>query len=301
MLCYKTLKTRWGSQWMRVIESPSRDIVSLLYHTGVLVLFLANAMQSFLASLSTPHGRIAVLAVNGCVCAVLLLEFAVRCAFAGTFYYRAKSTGGRLRYLFGTAVNVVDMVLLACVIWLLVSVQEAAAGHASVLARVVPIMCLVHFERYIGSVSLMLGVIKDSLRELRAAFFLVGMLVVVVAVGGFLAERSAQPIDFGSLATSLYWSVITVSTIGYGDLSPESGGGRAIASVGALFGLLLIGIPGGLVATRFALYAERTSGEEAVLLRRRILTVRNLQAYWRLNGMGSMLLSECVYVVSTHE
>ena len=68
----------------------------------------------------------------------------------------------------------------------------------------------------------------------------------------YLVEVSVQPEQFGSIPRRLWWSVITVTTVGYGDVSPETAAGKIVAAIMALFGITVIAIPIGIVSSGFA-------------------------------------------------
>jgi voltage-gated potassium channel len=67
-----------------------------------------------------------------------------------------------------------------------------------------------------------------------------------------IAEHLAQPDKFGSIPASMWWAVVTITTVGYGDVVPITVAGKLIASVAALMGFLLLALPVGIVATAFA-------------------------------------------------
>ena len=64
----------------------------------------------------------------------------------------------------------------------------------------------------------------------------------------WLAEREAQPEVFGSIPAALWWSVVTLTTIGYGDAYPITVVGRAVTAVVAVAGLGMVAVPTGLIA-----------------------------------------------------
>jgi voltage-gated potassium channel len=82
------------------------------------------------------------------------------------------------------------------------------------------------------------------------AIFLIVLLLAAVAL--YVLERAAQPEQFGSLPLSLWWSVTTLTTTGYGDAVPESFLGRVIAGMVMICGLGVFGLLTGILATGFA-------------------------------------------------
>jgi voltage-gated potassium channel len=87
-------------------------------------------------------------------------------------------------------------------------------------------------------------------------FILCGLALVSAAVM-YVAEHEAQPEKLGSIPDALYWAVITLTTVGYGDVSPVTPLGKAIAGVTALFGIVMLALPVGIIATSFAQTIQR--------------------------------------------
>ena len=67
----------------------------------------------------------------------------------------------------------------------------------------------------------------------------------------YLAEGGVQKDSFGSISRCLWWSLITVTTIGYGDVYPVTPAGKLVASITALLGIAVIAIPIGIISSGF--------------------------------------------------
>lgn len=113
-----------------------------------------------------------------------------------------------------------------------------------------------------------------AIQRLRRAFVIVkeelvlfgaGSLVLLylASVGIYYFEREAQPEKFGSILHSLWWSVSTLTTVGYGDVYPVTTGGKVFTFFLMLTGMGVIAVPTGLVASALSqAKAEERSGEE---------------------------------------
>lgn len=76
----------------------------------------------------------------------------------------------------------------------------------------------------------------------------------------YVVEGSVQTEQFGSILRCLWWSVVTITTVGYGDVSPETAAGKIVAAMTALFGIAVIAIPIGIISSGFrdSLSLEKT-------------------------------------------
>jgi hypothetical protein len=77
------------------------------------------------------------------------------------------------------------------------------------------------------------------------------LLVILTASLGFELEHNGQPKVFDSIPTSMYWAVITLSSVGYGDMVPLTSLGRAMTAIISLIGIGIFAIPAGLMASAF--------------------------------------------------
>ena len=112
-----------------------------------------------------------------------------------------------------------------------------------------------------------IGVLTDVLRsrreELIVMLMLLAMLLVLSSAMIYYAEHEAQPDAFGSMPAALWWSVITLTTIGYGDVYPVTAAGRVIGGLIAVAGIGIVALPTAIVATGFAEEIRKRKGKSA--------------------------------------
>ncbi len=113
------------------------------------------------------------------------------------------------------------------------------------------LMRLFKLARYSGSMSSLVGVVRRELPIITTSCFCMMLLVVLVASLGYLFEHDAQPEKFENIPTTIYWAVITLASVGYGDLSPITPFGRAMTSVMALMGIGIFAIPASILSSAF--------------------------------------------------
>jgi len=95
-------------------------------------------------------------------------------------------------------------------------------------------------------------VIKREWPMISSAGFIMILLVVLTASLGYLFEHEAQADKYDNIPTSIYWAVITLASVGYGDIAPVTPVGRAMTSVMAIVGIGIFAIPAALLASAFS-------------------------------------------------
>lgn len=117
--------------------------------------------------------------------------------------------------------------------------------------RVFRLLRMLKLTRYTSATNTLLKVIGREWQIILASVFVMLLLVVLTASLGYLFEHDAQPDKFENIPQSIYWAVVTLASVGYGDISPVTPMGRALTVVLALVGIGIFAIPAGLLASAF--------------------------------------------------
>ena len=133
--------------------------------------------------------------------------------------------------------------------------------------RIFRLARLLKLTRGSDATGTLFKVIKREWPVMSAAAFVMILLIVLTASLGYLVEHAAQPEKFENIPTAIYWAVITLASVGYGDISPITPIGRAITVVMSLVGIGIFAIPAGLLASAFSdqLYKEREALKASIL------------------------------------
>ncbi len=154
---------------------------------------------------------------------------------------------GRLRFMI-SPYALID--LLAIVpFYLPVVIGEHGAAR---MLRVFRLFRLLKVTRYSRSTSLITDVFRRKSRELAITALVMSIWLVFVSTLMYYVERGAQPEVFSSIPASIYWGIITLTTVGYGDVVPVTSAGRALGSLIALLGIAIFALPAGIFASGFA-------------------------------------------------
>ena len=134
------------------------------------------------------------------------------------------------------------------------------------LLKVLRLLRILKLTRYFAPLKMLGDAIKAEARALTAALFVLGILILIAASLMYWAERSVQPDSFGSIPQAMWWSVVTLTTVGYGDVTPVSLPGRVLGVLIMVLGIGVVALPAGMLASRFSaeLQKRRDRLEQAV-------------------------------------
>ena len=118
--------------------------------------------------------------------------------------------------------------------------------------RVFRLTRLLKLTRGNDATATLVKVVSREWPVIAAAAFIMILLVVLTASLGYLFEYESQPDKFENIPTSIYWAVITLASVGYGDISPVTVPGRAMTIVLAFIGIGIFAIPAALLSSAFS-------------------------------------------------
>ncbi|WP_424970166.1 potassium channel family protein [Dinoroseobacter sp. S76] len=135
------------------------------------------------------------------------------------------------------------------------------------ILRAFRLLRLLKLTRYSPALGMLLAVFEEEAGAFFAGFFILMVMLVLAASGAWLVEHQAQPETFGSIPAAMWWAVATLTTVGYGDVTPVTVAGKVFGAVITVLGIGMAALPAGILA----------SGLNEQLHRRR----SNMQAQFR--------------------
>jgi len=129
------------------------------------------------------------------------------------------------------------------------------AGSNTVVFRLLRIFRLIRvlkFGRYHASMGILVRVLKLRKAELIVSLVMVLALVTIASTFMYAVEHDAQPKAFASIPASMWWGIVTMTTVGYGDVFPITAAGKFVAGISVLLGVGLFALPAGILASGFA-------------------------------------------------
>lgn len=172
---------------------------------------------------------------------------------------RAHPVRGRVRYMF-TWYAIIDLLAIAPFY------LSMFIGADLRILRALRLLRIFKLTRYSSAMTLLLMVFREESRTIGAAMFVSMLLMFVGATLAYIFEHKVQPEHFSSIPAAMYWAVITMTTVGYGDIVPMTPYGKLIGALIGVVGLGMVALPAGILASGFnnALHRRRTMLEERV-------------------------------------
>ena len=130
------------------------------------------------------------------------------------------------------------------------------------IIRLFRILSLLKINRYSHALEDLGNVIKRKSLQLLSSIFIVGVLIIFSALLMYHIENDAQPESFNNAYSSLWWTIATLTTVGYGDIYPVTVLGKLLGIFISLLGIALIAIPTGIISAGFM---ERSREEKSKL------------------------------------
>ena len=229
-------------------HSDGADGVSLALNRfliALIVVTLAATVIESVPNLATTYA-LPLSAIEWAATLVFSLEYAARLWSAaehpvlmrGAFF-------GRLRFV----LSFPGLVDLAAILPFWLSVFIASDFRILLVLRLVRFFKL---TRYSPAMRSLLDALYSERRALGGCFVILFGTALIAAALMHLAERTAQPERFGTIPDALWWAIVTLGTIGYGDVVPVTPLGRILAGFTICAGLLMMALPVGIFATAFA-------------------------------------------------
>ena len=128
--------------------------------------------------------------------------------------------------------------------------------------RVLRIFRVLKLAKYIGEANTLLRAMRSSARKI--AVFVFGVLILVLILGSLMYLIEGAEHGFTSIPKSVYWAIVTLTTVGYGDISPQTPMGQFFASVIMIIGYGIIAVPTAIVTAEMTNPRLADSGSDPV-------------------------------------
>lgn len=232
----ETSKTSWKHRLHEIIyeaDTPAGKLFDVVLLIAILASILFVMLES-VESIQKKHGDLLNIA-----------EWVITILFSIEYIIRIISIKKPVRYIF-SFYGVIDFLstIPKYLSIFLVGSHNLAALRALRLLRVFRILKL---ARYIGESNRLLVALRASRAKIAVFLFFVVIICIILGTVMYMIEGSEN--GFTSIPRSVYWAIVTLTTVGYGDIAPGTPLGQLIASAIMILGYAIIAIPTGIVSS----------------------------------------------------
>ena len=232
-----------------VLEEQVGDQPGRIVGRLIMLLILVNLVAVTLESVPSLAARYGMLfsAIEITSLMVFTVEYLVRIWVAGEHpaHRHIKAKQARWRYIRSPA-GIIDLMAVLPFWFAFVLPTDL---RVLLMFR---IMRFLKLARYSPGMRSLLDALYAERRALIGCFVILLGATLISATAMHLVEQHAQPAKFGTIPDAMWWAIVTLGTIGYGDAVPVAVAGRLVAGLTIFVGLLMVALPVGIVATAFA-------------------------------------------------
>jgi voltage-gated potassium channel len=206
----------------------------------LIVISVATAVLKSVPQIGRAHGSLLDL-IQLLTSVGFAVEYVLRIWIAAENPGAAGAARERLRYVFSLP-GLVDLVA---------AIPFALAPHVGLKLDWLDIVPIFKLLRHTAAFQFMVEAVYSERRVLASAAVLMLALLVFMSSLVYYFEREAQPDKYGSIPEAMWWGIVTLTTVGYGDVTPVTLWGKLAGGLTAVMGLCMFAIPVGIIASAF--------------------------------------------------
>lgn len=184
---------------------------------------------------------------------IFTVEYILRVWTSDILYGSLPSAKARVKYIFSFMAIIDLLAIMPFYLPMLISIDLRALRTL----RLVRLLRLLKINRYTKALSTIAEVFRRKASQLISSLIVVGLLMLVAALLMYNIEHEAQPEAFSNVFQALWWSVATLTTVGYGDIYPVTTLGKVLSTIIALLGIGLVAVPTGIITAGFSEVIEK--------------------------------------------
>jgi voltage-gated potassium channel len=231
-----------------IVERGHRDVVAQVFDFSIIILIILNVFVTVVGTVDWVHRDwgTEIFWFDAFCVLVFVIEYLLRLWVAPEHPHLKGKTAleARLR----TAASPMMVVDLAVLLPFFVEVLFGANFAA---VRVLRILRFYRLARYAPAIATIGRVLAAEWRSLLGTGVVFFGLLLLASVVMYFAEGHVQPDKFGDIPSTMWWAVVTLSTVGYGDVIPVTALGKVVAGFTMALGIMFFALPVGIVANGF--------------------------------------------------
>jgi len=232
-----------------LIEASCGSRSSRIFDSLIMLVILMSVVEIVLESFSEFETNYHLFFIDFELFAIIIfsVEYLLRIYVADITYPGTGGFRSRLKFMTSTY-GVID---LLAILPAFVPLFFALDFRFLRLLRLIRLITIFKLNRYTASLRLIGQVIKERLPELGISLVIIMVITLITAILMHFAENEAQPDKFPNVIASLWWSIITLTTVGYGDIYPVTNLGKLIAGTTSILSIGFLALPAGIISSGF--------------------------------------------------
>jgi voltage-gated potassium channel len=230
----RDIKSHWRYTFREIIfeaDTPAGKWFDIILIISIVTSVIVVMLDS-IASIQNQYGKL-----------LYIIEWGFTVLFSIEYILRLATVERPIRY----ATSFYGIIDLLAVIPTYLSMVLPGSQYLLVIRilRILRIFRVLKLVQYISEARLLKQALRESRRKITV--FLFTVLALVTIFGSFIYLIEGPQRGFTSIPRSIYWAIVTLTTVGYGDISPQTGPGQFLAAIVMLMGYAIIAVPTGIV------------------------------------------------------
>jgi voltage-gated potassium channel len=217
------------------------------FDIALIVLILSSVTALLADSVASIHSNYGGL--------IYRLEWAFTLIFTLEYFLRIYSTPNKRAYLF-SFYGIIDLFSILPT-YLAFLFPSAAYLLVIRIMRVLRIFRILKLFRYIGEANLLYAALLQARRKIFV--FLFSVLVLIIIFGALMFVIEGPENGFTNIPVSIYWAIVTITTVGYGDIAPQTSLGQFVAAFAMICGYAIIAVPTGIIGAELMQQVQRSN------------------------------------------
>jgi voltage-gated potassium channel len=262
-------QTSARQRWYKYLNEPSvEDKVSLVIALSIATVILLNIGEILIGSI--PKYAIALeewfLVSSSILVSLFVIEYLLRIWVSAEKPHASNASDwSRRRDYILSPMGIVDLLsFLPFLLWWLL--PEAWLSDLRML-KLIAMARIFKLTRYSAPLGLLTRVYEENKHTLLAALMVMMILMFMASTGMYIFERHAQPEAFGSIPASMWWAFVTLTTVGYGDVTPITVAGKVFGAVVTVCGVGVAAMPAGIFASSFVQLIKEQERQKRLALK----------------------------------
>jgi voltage-gated potassium channel len=217
------------------------------FDVALIVAILVSVLAVILDSVETIHARYGSLLYS--------IEWGFTILFTVEYLLRLSCARNAGRYA-ASFFGVVDLLAILPT-YVSIIIPGSQAFLVIRVLRVLRVFRVLKLVEYLGEADVLMGALRESRRKIT--IFILAVLALAVILGSLMYVVEGEANGYTSIPRSIYWAIVTLTTVGYGDISPQTNLGQMVAAAIMMLGYAIIAIPTGIVTMELSRARGRTT------------------------------------------